>query len=79
MRTIKAYKAQPTIKEEPVEDVTLELHKEFPESESIEECDMRHKENAAWVFRALSVLPQGTRHALLILMLQEKRNLLIVR
>ena len=79
MRTIKAYKAQRTTTEEAVEDVTLELHKEFPESTTIQQVEYRHKDNAELVFRALSVLPQGTRHALLILMLQEKRNLLIVR
>ena len=78
MRTIKAYKAQRTTIDEPVEDVTLELHKDFPKCPTIQEVEYRHKENAELVFRALSVLPQGTRHALLILMLQEKRNLLII-
>lgn len=78
MRTIKIYKAQPTIKAEPVQSVTLILDKEFPESDSIEECKARHQENAAWVMQALKVLPQGTKHELLILMLREKECLLTI-
>lgn len=79
MREIRAYKAQPVIKSEPVDSVRLTIETEVPEIASIEGSREFHKENAMWVMEALSVLPQGTRHELLIMMLQEKQCLFTIK
>lgn len=76
MKTIHVFKAQPTagIAEEcttlVIEDVLPDLDKGLPIDRFMRAAHERFDAQAAQVFEALSVLPQGTLHSLLVLLLR---------
>lgn len=55
----------------------IEISFKLPDFKSLEEARAVYKSEAEQVMAALKYLPQGTRHQLLILMLEEKGNLLM--
>lgn len=81
MKTITVCKADPIVRAEPVEDVRLNivegvrlLTESLPDLEAVERFYMLQ---ADMIMTAIKALPGGTRHQLLIMMLQEHQHLFI--
>lgn len=90
MNTLQIYKAQPTVKDEPVEDLTIVMDKELPRipedipvqegQDSIETSRRLHRAQARQLCNALVMtLPGGTLDALLGELLQLKASVYRVR
>lgn len=79
MKTINAYKAAP-IHDEHIESVSLVIDKTLPYNLSTSYNQMidMHKENAARVYEALKILPQGTMDQLLRMMLESRARALVI-
>ena len=79
MKKVFICKASPITADEPVEGVEIHIEKSianFDNAESLEEIENFYKAEAMTIYKALrDSLPQGTRHQLLILMLQGKLEL----
>jgi hypothetical protein len=78
MKTITVFKASPTVRKEPVPSIRLEINEDVETADMVAECktsmsDIDHffVVQADIVMEALKSLPQGTKHRLLIMMLQE--------
>jgi hypothetical protein len=78
MLTIKVHKAAPTI--EPVPDVQLTFADVIEtKGLSLEQCGRLFEEDANALMVALSHLPGGTLHRLLIKLLQDKACSLVIK
>ena len=81
MKTINIYKAQPVVKGEEVESLTINLHKPLPEKvyKDLDEWRQVAKKEAATLCESLcGALPQGVTDALLVELLDRKRSLFVV-
>ena len=78
VKTLKVYKASPVIHHEPVESVILEINGNLPDDPSLANWQKRinefYNDQAKIVMEALDQLPQGTKHRLLILMLEKQAS-----
>lgn len=79
MKKVIVCKASPITADEPVEGVEIHIEKSLPDFadvKSLEEIENFYKDEAITIYKALrDSLPQGTRHQLLILMLQGELEL----
>lgn len=88
MKIITIHKAQNTTAVSPVESVCLHILEAIPETVSRESETLEvqlgrlrslYEFEAGEIMSALKSLPRGTKDALLVLMLDEKRSLLVVQ
>jgi len=80
MKTFLISKAQPIIKDKPIEDVEIKINSEVETFDDFKEYQKFYEGQALYLADALQYsLPGGTFHALLIEMLRRKENLLTVR
>lgn len=75
MKTWQIRKAEPMMRSEPVESVTIVIDAKLPDFDSLALAQERYDVEASMIMDALRALPQGTRHALLIKMLEAHPNL----
>lgn len=69
--SVQVCKAAPIIEAEPVADGVINICGELPEYETLELAELNYKAEAQKIFDVLfNTLPRGTRHQLMILMLQ---------
>jgi hypothetical protein len=69
-------KADPITRNEPVPDMILNITNPIPDHKGFEECKKFHQEEAERLAQALfESLPQGTRHELIISLMQREVNL----
>jgi len=76
MKSISLYKASPITKKKPVESAQITIEIEMPQVGSLKQAEQIYKRQAKGLLEVLSgALPQGTRHQLLIVLLQDSSNL----
>lgn len=78
MKRITLCKASPITRNEPVEDVEIHIKDELPDyrDKASREIEKFYRQEALNLSDVLNKhLPQGTRHQLLILLLQDVENL----
>jgi len=78
LKTIFICKANPIIKNEPVDDATIIICNRLPDTTGLEETEQLHKSQAQKIRDVLfNHVAQCTRHQLLILLLQDAQNLYV--
>lgn len=79
MKTITVFKASPVVRDMPVESMRLEISNDIEDMtkslSTLSEVEHAFMSQADMVMQALNALPQGTRHKLLVMMLQDWQNL----
>ncbi len=73
---IIAHKADPLVSDTPIDGVVIEINTDLPRTNNLEEAQALHNEDANRLFLAMKMnLPQGTRHRLAQLFLEDSVNL----
>jgi hypothetical protein len=76
MTKIEIYKADPITNDESVEDAEIHICREIPKDITLQDATELFRESAELIYKILeNHLPQGTRHQLLIVMLEKHVNL----
>jgi len=77
--TISIFKAQPTIKSQPVKSVNILIDVEFPEYQELLDSEIAHQFDAELLCKTLAdVLPGGTFDRLLVEMMKTKVSHFVV-
>ena len=77
---VHCYKANPMIKNEPVQSIALVFDQQLPEIKELKEYEKFYEQEADYIVgHLLSVLPGGVVHQILVKLLQHKVSLLAVK